>query len=65
MIFKRISSGEKVVVRWKPDKGKATTRTVTVKKSIARVTAPKARGRYKLTVTYRGKVLAKKTVRVT
>lgn len=65
LVVKNIAAGSKLSAAWKPRKGKTIKRTATVKNGKASVKAPGKRGRYALSVTYRGKVLLKKTIRVT
>jgi hypothetical protein len=65
LVVKNIAAGSKLSAAWKPKKGKTIKRTATVKNGKTSVQAPGKRGRYALSVTYRGKVLLKKTIRVT
>lgn len=49
----------RLVVSWKPRRGKAVAATALVTKGRALVVAPKKRGRYRVTVTYKGRVLVR------
>ena len=64
LVIKNMATGSKLSVVWKPKTGKTIKRTVTVRNGKASVKTPSKRGTYTLSVTYRGKVLLKKTVRV-
>lgn len=57
--LKGVPNKAKLVVRWKPKRGKTVRRTVTVSKSRVRVVAPKKKGRYRVTVSYKGRALVK------
>jgi hypothetical protein len=49
----------RLIVSWKPKRGNVVKKTVTVSKNRAQVLAPKKKGRYRVTVNYKGRALVK------